>query len=108
MPEGSEPELSPRASDAERNQTVDRLRTAFVEGRLNDEEFDERMRTALTARTHADLGRLLADLPQAPGMATPATVAPSPLISRPVPGDRKSTRLNSSHPSISYAVFCLK
>src|SRR5690348_17624510 len=22
-------------------------------------------------------------------------------------GDRKSTRLNSSHPSISYAVFCL-
>src|SRR5690348_18223343 len=25
-----------------------------------------------------------------------------------VPPDRKSTRLNSSHPSISYAVFCLK
>src|SRR5207245_6957484 len=24
------------------------------------------------------------------------------------PGDRKSTRLNSSHGSISYAVFCLK
>src|SRR5579863_2350031 len=23
-------------------------------------------------------------------------------------GDRKSTRLNSSHPSTSYAVFCLK
>src|SRR4051794_41277514 len=27
---------------------------------------------------------------------------------REVPLDRKSTRLNSSHPSISYAVFCLK
>src|SRR6266487_6014516 len=30
---------------------------------------------------------------------------------RPMPPgrrDRKSTRLNSSHPSISYAVFCLK
>src|SRR5690242_20748025 len=26
----------------------------------------------------------------------------------PVGGDRKSTRLNSSHMSISYAVFCLK
>src|SRR5690348_17670095 len=25
-----------------------------------------------------------------------------------IPADRKSTRLNSSHPSISYAVFCLK
>ena len=27
---------------------------------------------------------------------------------RPRPADRKSTRLNSSHCSISYAVFCLK
>src|SRR5689334_24029122 len=27
---------------------------------------------------------------------------------RPRPRDRKSTRLNSSHSSISYAVFCLK
>src|SRR5438876_8133682 len=26
----------------------------------------------------------------------------------PTTRDRKSTRLNSSHPSISYAVFCLK
>src|SRR2546428_7663863 len=25
-----------------------------------------------------------------------------------LPGDRKSTRLNSSHDQISYAVFCLK
>src|SRR5260221_9818593 len=25
-----------------------------------------------------------------------------------IPGDRKSTRLNSSHTVISYAVFCLK
>src|SRR6266481_2436635 len=34
----------------------------------------------------------------------------SPLISpsSSPPGDRKSTRLNSSHSSISYAVFCLK
>src|SRR5690348_17739028 len=30
-----------------------------------------------------------------------------PLVER-LPLDRKSTRLNSSHPSISYAVFCLK
>src|SRR3712207_8809034 len=27
---------------------------------------------------------------------------------RPLVGDRKSTRLNSSHANISYAVFCLK
>src|SRR5438874_9674306 len=29
-------------------------------------------------------------------------------VVRRVPGDRKSTRLNSSHVEISYAVFCLK
>src|SRR5690348_18153300 len=29
-------------------------------------------------------------------------------VCRPAGTDRKSTRLNSSHPSISYAVFCLK
>src|SRR3712207_7559300 len=29
-------------------------------------------------------------------------------ISITAPGDRKSTRLNSSHANISYAVFCLK
>src|SRR5690242_21272875 len=28
-------------------------------------------------------------------------------LHRDLPGDRKSTRLNSSHMSISYAVFCL-
>src|SRR5258705_1015210 len=32
----------------------------------------------------------------------------SPPIRRRVGGDRKSTRLNSSHLGISYAVFCLK
>src|SRR5438876_6654477 len=39
-----------------------------------------------------------------PGVAPPPPTAPP---SEP-PKDRKSTRLNSSHPSISYAVFCLK
>src|SRR5690348_17891440 len=30
------------------------------------------------------------------------------IFAPPIEVDRKSTRLNSSHPSISYAVFCLK
>src|SRR2546430_13719869 len=33
---------------------------------------------------------------------------PAPPRPRPFRGDRKSTRLNSSHSQISYAVFCLK
>src|SRR3712207_6900544 len=37
----------------------------------------------------------------------PYTTA-APAAHRYQPGDRKSTRLNSSHANISYAVFCLK
>src|SRR5215469_3297679 len=33
---------------------------------------------------------------------------PAGHLNDPAPGDRKSTRLNSSHVEISYAVFCLK
>src|SRR5690242_20959214 len=37
-----------------------------------------------------------------------AVVEPGDPRSHPTTADRKSTRLNSSHMSISYAVFCLK
>src|SRR5689334_24195844 len=37
-----------------------------------------------------------------------AVFCPSPRQTRHESADRKSTRLNSSHSSISYAVFCLK
>src|SRR3712207_6978655 len=49
-----------------------------------------------------------------PTTAPPAAVSPVPwpggTPTRPgiAPKDRKSTRLNSSHANISYAVFCLK
>src|SRR5690348_17592891 len=44
-----------------------------------------------------------AGTPPAPEPAAPTGTAPAS-----TGRDRKSTRLNSSHPSISYAVFCLK
>src|SRR3712207_7288658 len=37
-----------------------------------------------------------------------AMAAGRPVVAGDIPGDRKSTRLNSSHANISYAVFCLK
>src|SRR5438067_9283507 len=42
---------------------------------------------------------------KASAFVTPSTVLP---VSSDLPADRKSTRLNSSHVSSSYAVFCLK
>src|SRR3712207_7556282 len=69
-----------------------------------------------SSHTVSVLGRLRTD-----GRALPPSTAwaPTPTVSTPhltkssvrvVPGhtDRKSTRLNSSHANISYAVFCLK
>src|SRR5688572_31596042 len=37
-----------------------------------------------------------------------SVLLPGPGLARRAPRDRKSTRLNSSHSQISYAVFCLK
>jgi hypothetical protein len=59
-----------RASDRERDAAVQQLQAAFAEGRLDDQEFDQRMRAALVARTRAELDGVLADLPRSGGLAT--------------------------------------
>ena len=66
-----------RASDQDRDEATHRLQAAFAEGRLDDAEFDRRMRSALTALTRQELDRLAADLPAAPG-AAPASAAAKP------------------------------
>lgn len=52
-----------RAGDADRDSTVMILRDAFAEGRLTQEEFDERLESAHAARTYADLAKVTSDLP---------------------------------------------
>ena len=52
-----------RAGDADREQTVARLREHAVEGRLSLEEFTDRMSTAYLAGTKNQLDELLSDLP---------------------------------------------
>ncbi|GII54563.1 hypothetical protein Pth03_29520 [Planotetraspora thailandica] len=52
-----------RASDAERESVVERLREASVEGRLTLAELTERTEAAYLARTHAELAQLTVDLP---------------------------------------------
>ena len=65
-----------RASDRERDAAIQHMQDAFAEGRLDDTEFDERTRAALTARTHAELDALLADLPAPAAGAAPAPAVP--------------------------------
>jgi hypothetical protein len=52
-----------RASDDDRDRTVERLTVAFSEGRLTRSEFDERVRSAHTARFWPQLRQLTEDLP---------------------------------------------
>ena len=62
-----------RASDADRDAVVDRLREAAGEGRLEPDELEQRVDGALRARTYGDLAELLDDLPADGRMPAPRT-----------------------------------
>ena len=61
------------ASDREREATVLRLRAAHLEGRIDTDEFEDRVERAHGARTRADLEAIEADLPERSGVAVKAT-----------------------------------
>ncbi len=76
-----------RASDRDRQQVVERLRSALEDGRLTMEEYVDRMEVAYQAATYGDLAPLCADLPaSSPVIARPQTAAaataPPSVISR--------------------------
>ncbi|GLW31290.1 DUF1707 SHOCT-like domain-containing protein [Actinoplanes regularis] len=52
-----------RAGDSDRQRVADQLKSALDEGRLDLNEYDERVQRAYSARTYADLDGLLDDLP---------------------------------------------
>ncbi len=87
-----------RVSDAEREQTADRLRAAAGEGRLDPEELDERLTRAFGALTRSELTALTADLPAPaePGSVDPAQAG---MTDNPNPGSdltRAIIRVNHS------------
>jgi hypothetical protein len=67
------PDQELRVSDADRDQALGELSQAFEAGRITADEFDQRSGRALGARTGKELTALLADLPIADDLATPAT-----------------------------------
>jgi hypothetical protein len=68
-----------RASHEDRDQVVERLRVAAGDGRLTAEELDERLETALSARTYGELEVLLLDLPAVPGAGSAPAPASTPV-----------------------------
>jgi len=64
-----------RIGDAERDRAVELLREHMAQGRLDQTEFDERLSTALSAKTASDLDPLFTDLP---GPRPTGALEPSP------------------------------
>ncbi len=54
---------SMRAASADRERAVDVLKAGFTEGRLTQDEYNDRMGRAYAARTYGELTALTADLP---------------------------------------------
>ena len=52
-----------RAASADRERAVDVLKAGFAEGRLTQDEYNDRMGRAYAARTYGELMALTADLP---------------------------------------------
>ena len=52
-----------RASRADRDQVIDLLKAAFVQGRLDRDEFDARIGQALVSRTCGELAAVTAGIP---------------------------------------------
>jgi hypothetical protein len=69
-------------SDAERERTAERLRTAVGEGRLTLAEFEDRLRTAYATASRGELVEVTGDLP-APIPPTTVAAAASPAPRRP-------------------------
>ncbi|HET6297448.1 MAG TPA: DUF1707 domain-containing protein [Kribbella sp.] len=67
---GLVPRSELRASHADRDAVVERLRDAAAEGRIDISELDDRLAQALNAKTLAELTPLTADLPSVGGTAS--------------------------------------
>ena len=84
-----------RVSHAERTEVADRLSKHYGDGRLDEEEFNERLDRAMKAKTRADLDGLFDDLPV---YEDPPRPSPEPPALRPL---RPRSRL----PRIAFLAF---
>jgi hypothetical protein len=75
-----------RISDADRDRIIGRLNHNFAEGRLTQEELDDRVTRVLHAKTFGDLRGVMADLPEPVSVSPGAPGAPGAAHAPQVPG----------------------
>ncbi|MER5797163.1 MULTISPECIES: DUF1707 SHOCT-like domain-containing protein [Streptomyces] len=98
-PGSPSPEL--RASDADRERVAEQLRDALAEGRLDMEEFEERLEAAFKARTYSELAPLTRDLPGA------HAVDPVSMVKQPEESGSWAARIVGGEGSSSWGVAIL-
>lgn len=95
-----------RVSDADRDQAVELLQTAFAEGRLTHAELDQRIGEALVAKNRADLAQVLRGLPVSrPGVTAAAWQQPLP--DRTVPNGAERMWALMAHWSGVFSLFVI-
>jgi Domain of unknown function (DUF1707) len=94
----STPDPNIRVSHAERTEVADRLSKHYGDGRLDEEEFNERLDQAMKAKTRADLNGLFDDLPDSEAPSRQQAAPPAPPMVRP-------PRRHSQLPRIVFLAF---
>jgi hypothetical protein len=92
-----------RASHANREQVVEVLKAAYVQGRLTKDELDARVGQAFAARTYGELAAVTADLP--PGLITAPPRQPARARTRPVSRVAATAALVIPPPAMVAAAF---
>jgi hypothetical protein len=69
-----------RAADVDRDHVAGLLSTAYAEGRLSKDEYDDRLASAYGARTYGELDQIVADLPVPAPSAQSALVQPQTAV----------------------------
>jgi Domain of unknown function (DUF1707)/Domain of unknown function (DUF4190) len=78
-----------RSAAADREHAIDILKTAFADGRLTKDEYEERIGLALGPLTYAELATLTADLPA----GLPGSLSPPPHGYLPPPASRPLNKM---------------
>jgi len=97
-----------RAADTDRIQVAQLLTDAAAQGRLNLNEYEERLAKAYAAQTYEELDRLSADLPGAlsrPRGGGPCRPAPSTLLLAIMSGFERRGRWNVPRRLTTFALF---
>jgi Domain of unknown function (DUF1707) len=96
-----------RASHADREQAIELLKAAFVQGRLDKHEFDARVGQAFASRTYLELGAVTADIPPAPIPAKPIPARPLPAQPQPNRGVRSGLAVMAAGTGLAAFVWAV-